>query len=301
MRIAARRSIKWRALALVVVAMAALGAAMVPAAAVEFENSKFRRTAKHSSAMVRAWETGRSSAKASAFFVENKGRRLWVMTAKHVVGRSPVFSYRGRITKKAKKVASNRDFAVFEVNFGPGVSYQNVGKFHIWGGKPRLGQDIELFGFPRGYGGRLMHSRGCNIIPRGRLLHPTFFTCKDLDNWCRYARAADKSRATCLADAKDVAAGRERQCALPLKTRYTRRGSEAHTQSTHAMNCAVRLGSSGGPVIAMASGGRRGVLGMPSAVFVRVDGPYPPDLGVGLATFSQSFKRALQRLGVVVK
>lgn len=274
----------------------------VPAAAIEFESSRFRGAGTHGSAMVRAWQQGRSAAKASAFFVANSGRKVWVMTARHVVGHSPVFQYRGITTTKAKLVIASRDFALYEVNFGRGVHYANVRTFTIARRPPKLGQPLALLGYPRGFGGKLMASRNCTLLPRARLLHPSDFTCRDLDRWCRYAEAAGKSRATCLADAKVVRRGGVRLCASDRPTRLRRAGGrESHTHSTFAMNCAVRLGNSGGPVLLHGYGNGRSVIGMPSAVFARVDGPYPDELGVGVSTFDQSFKSRLSRLGVVVE
>lgn len=273
-----------------------------PAGAIEFESSRFRGAGSHGSAMVRAWQQGRSAAKASGFFVENSGRKVWVMTARHVVGNSPVFQYRGVTTTRAKLVTASRDFALYEVNFGRGVHYANVRTFTIAQRAPRLGQPLSVLGFPRGYGGKLMASRNCALLPRARLLHPSDFTCRDLDRWCHYAEAAGKSRATCLADAKVTRRGGVRLCASDRPTRMRRGGGrEAHTGSTYAMNCAVRLGNSGGPVLLQGYGRGRSVIGMPSAVFARVDGPYSDELGVGVSTFDQSFKQRLRRLGVVVE
>lgn len=154
-------------------------------------------------------------------------------------------------------------------------------------------------GYPKGFSGALMMSGGCTLLPRKRLLHPSYFSCHDLDRWCAYAEKAEKSRATCRSDAKDAARGHVRQCSLPLDKRHTR--PERHRQSTHAMSCAVRLGSSGGPVLLATSRRSRGVVGMPSAVFARVRGPFPDTLGVGVAIFSQRFKSRARRLGIAVQ
>ncbi|MEM7695540.1 MAG: trypsin-like peptidase domain-containing protein [Pseudomonadota bacterium] len=272
---------------------AALAVGAPPAAAVEFENSRFTRTGAHASAMVRAWQKGRSSAKASAFFVENRDRRLLVMTAKHVVGRHPVFQYRGRRATSARKLLSDRDVAIYEVSFGGAVRYASVGKFHLARAKPRVGLPVSVVGYPKGFSGALMASRNCELLPRNRLLHPAVFHCGDLDRWCAYAKAAGKSRKTCHEDA--ARRGRARVCARPFAERPKR--YERHRQSTHAMNCAARLGNSGGPVLT----GRRGVIGMPSAVFARIKGPYPRSRGVGVAAFSQSFKARARRLGIAMR
>ncbi|MEM8852654.1 MAG: hypothetical protein AAGD34_03075 [Pseudomonadota bacterium] len=273
--------------------------APTPAEAIEFKTSKFRRAGAYGTAMVRAWEKGRSSAKASAFFVANKQGRLLVMTASHVVGRSPIFSYRGRRSRTAKRVLRHNDVAIYEVSFGGGVSYGSVGKFYIERARPSNGQRLTVVGYPKGFSGSLMVSGNCQLMPRSRLLHPSFFSCADLDRWCDYAEKAGKSRTTCLADEKDVRRGRKRQCALPLERRHTRH--LRHRESTHAMNCAARLGNSGGPVILAKSTRSRGVIGMPSAVFARVYGAYPDTVGVGVAAFSQSFKAKARRLGIEVR
>lgn len=278
---------------------AALAAGALPAAAIEFENSKFRRSTAYGSAMVEAWEKGRSSARASAFFLANRERRLLVMTASHVVGRSPVFRYRGQLSTSARQVLREGDAAVFEVSFGPRVHYGSVGTFYLARGRPALGQGLRVVGYPKGFSGALMESGGCELLPRTRLLHPTFFDCADLDRWCGYAEAAGKSRSTCLADAEDVRRGRVRQCSLPLEKRATKH--ERHADSTHAMNCAVRLGSSGGPVILSDGRASRAVVGMPSAVFARVNGPFPSHLGVGVAIFGDAFKARAAKLGIEVR
>jgi hypothetical protein len=286
---------------LVLALAAALGLVLAPppSAAIEFENSRFRNDNGYGSAMVRAWQKGRTSAKASGFFVENSQGRLLVMTAQHVVGRHPVFSYRGRRSTSARAILRERDVVIYEVSFGSAVRYETVGKFHIARARPRLGESLTVVGYPKGFGGRLMVSGNCQLLPKKRLLHPTFFTCADLDRWCAYARAAEKSRKTCLEDALAVQRGRVRQCSLPIAQRATR--VERHADTSHAMNCAARLGSSGGPVILASSRRSRAVLGMPSAVFARVHGPYPPDLGVGVATFSQGFKARARRIGIAVR
>ncbi|MEM8552195.1 MAG: trypsin-like peptidase domain-containing protein [Pseudomonadota bacterium] len=290
----------WRSFATPFLCLAVLlTGAPAPAGAVEFENSKFRRDAAYGSSMVRAWEKGRSSAKASAFFLANKNRRLLVMTARHVVGRSPVFQYRGRRATSARQLLRDRDVAIYEVSFGGAVRYDAVGKFHIARGRPRLGQNLQVVGYPKGFSGALMVSRNCQLMPKNRMLHPTFFGCVDLDRWCDYARKANKSRTTCERDAKSVRRGRGRQCARPVAERKTRH--ERHAHSNYTMNCAVRLGSSGGPVILASSRRSRAVIGMPSAVFARVYGPFPANLGVGVATFSQGFKARAQRFGIVVR
>ncbi|MEM9222896.1 MAG: trypsin-like peptidase domain-containing protein [Pseudomonadota bacterium] len=270
-----------------------------PASAIEFENSKFRRGDNYSSALVRAWEKGRSSAKASAFFVANNGRRLLVMTASHVVGRTPVFSYRGKRSTRSKALIKERDFAIYEVHFDGTVRYESVGKFHIAQTRPSFGQSLAVVGYPKGFSGAPMFSGNCRLMPRNKLLHPTFFNCNDLDRWCDYAEAVGKSRTTCHADAKAVSRGQVRQCSLPLEKRVTRH--ERNAYSTHTMNCAVRLGSSGGPVILAKSRSSRGVIGMPSAVFARVYGPFPQEVGVGVATFSQRFKARARRIGIEVR
>lgn len=277
----------------------ALAVLTVPAGAIEFETSKFRRAGGYEPAMVRAWENGRTAAKASAFFVANRQNRLLVMTAGHVVGRSPVFTWRGKRAVSARRVLKEKDIAVYEVSFGSGVRYESVGKFHLSGRAPKMGETLAVVGYPRGFSGALMVSRNCSLLNKKRMLHPTYFTCQDLDRWCRYAEKAEKSRSTCRADAIDVKKGRARQCSLPLEERATR--PERHRQSTHAMNCAVRLGSSGGPVVLGDKRMSRSVVGMPSAVFARVRGPYPDDLGVGVAVFSQGFKAKARRLGIEVR
>jgi hypothetical protein len=269
------------------------------AAAIEFENSRFRRASADAPAMLEAWEKGRSSARASAFFLANRDRRLLVMTASHVVGRNPVFRYRGRFATSAVPVLRDGDFAVYEVSFGAGVSYGTVRTFHIARSRPAVGQGLRVVGYPKGFDGVLMESTGCKLLPRTQLLHPTYFSCEDLDRWCRYAEAANKSRTTCLADAEDRRRGRVRQCELPLAKRETRH--QRHRESTHAMNCAVRLGNSGGPVILAGASDGRAVLGMPSMVFARVEGPFPPDLGAGVAVFSDAFKARAASLGIEVR
>lgn len=285
-------------LAVLVALLAALLCAP-PAAAVEFENSRFRHAGGYGSAMLQAWEKGRSSARASAFFVANRDRRLLVMTAAHVVGRNPVFRYRGQRATSARRLLREGDFVVYEVGFGGRVTYASVGKFHLARARPRIGQGLAVVGYPKGFGGAPMISRNCELLPKTRIIHPTFFTCADLDRWCAYARAADKSRKTCRLDAEDRRRGRPRQCSLPVERRATK--NERHRQSTHAMNCAVRLGSSGGPVLVATSRASRAVVGMPSAVFARVRGPYPRTLGVGVGLFGERFKGRARRLGIEVR
>ncbi|MEM8664022.1 MAG: trypsin-like peptidase domain-containing protein [Pseudomonadota bacterium] len=270
-----------------------------PAAAIEFENSKFRRSGAYGAAMIRAWEKGRASAKASAFFLANTQGRLLVMTARHVVGRSPVFNYRGKMATRSKKLLSDRDFAIYEVSFGNGIRYEGVGKFHLSKVRPRSGHNLTVVGYPKGFSGALMTSGNCQLMPRSRMLHPTFFNCADLDRWCAYAEAAGKSRKTCRTDALNKKRGKPRQCSLPIAERFTKH--ERHAHSNFTMNCATRLGSSGGPVLLAGSKRSRGVIGMPSAVYARVYGPFPQNLGVGVATFSEGFKRRARRYGIVVR
>lgn len=280
--------------------LTALAAVPLPAAATQFESSHFRRTGAYAASMVHAWERGRSSAKASAFFLANRERRLLVMTATHVVGAAPVFVFRGRTASSAQLLMKEGDVAVYEVTFGRGITYGSVRPLRIAAATPGIGRPLQVVGFPLGFGGALMLSEGCTLLPRKQLLHPTFFTCRDLDAWCRYAEAAGKSRKTCQEDAEAVRRGRPRLCAAPIAARATRRGGERHTPSTHAMNCAARLGNSGGPVMLAGGTGSGAVAGMPSAVFARVDGPYPNDLGVGVSVFSPSLKARLRQLGVVL-
>ena len=43
------------------------------------------------------------------------------------------------------------------------------------------------------------------------------------------------------------------------------------------------------------------VLGMPSMVFARVEGPFPDDLGAGVAVFSDDFKARAASVGIEVR